>query len=176
MKKTIIAVFFVLLCSALTAQAIELKVGEKAPDFLLKDSLGNVYTLDSPEFKGKVLSIFYVDPHEKDLNSYAENTLLANDGLDRKNGYKYLCIANLKASKLPNLIIKREIKNKQEKTGSIILLDLDYGIIKEWGLRNHSSDVVVLDKERICRYVYNGKLPSEEVEKLINVIKEYQVK
>jgi len=43
-------------------------------------------------------------------------------------------------------------------------------------LKNKSSYIVVLDKEGICRYVYNGKLPPEEVTKLIDVIKQYQVK
>jgi predicted transcriptional regulator len=43
-------------------------------------------------------------------------------------------------------------------------------------VKNDSSDVVVLDKERICRYIYNGKLPQEELVKMIQIIKEYQVK
>jgi predicted transcriptional regulator len=74
------------------------------------------------------------------------------------------------------MIIKRVIKNRRENTGSLILLDKNYSIIKAWGLKNHSSDIVVLDKEKICRYKYSGKLPPEEVEKLISIIKEYQVK
>jgi hypothetical protein len=35
---------------------------------------------------------------------------------------------------------------------------------------------VILDKERICRYIYKGKLPPEEVTKMVGIIKEYQVK
>jgi len=56
------------------------------------------------------------------------------------------------------------------------LLDDKYTILNLWGLKNHSSDVVVLDKERICRYIYEGKLPEGEVSKMANIIKEYQVK
>jgi predicted transcriptional regulator len=77
---------------------------------------------------------------------------------------------------MPNFLIKSAIKSKQEKTGAIIILDLDYTILNLWGVKNDSSDVVVLDKERICRYVYNGKLPPEELTKMIGIIKEYQVK
>ena len=176
MKKAFAAVFLVLLWSASFAWADELKIGEKAPNFSLQDYSGKVYTLDSQEFQGRVISIFYNDPDKKTWNKHVEDALLKDDGLDRKNNYMSLCITNLKASKLPNLIIKRVIKSRQEKTGSVILLDSDYNIIKAWGLKNYSSDIVVLDKERICRYVYNGKLPPEEVEKLISVIKEYQVK
>ena len=65
------------------------------------------------------------------------------------------------------------MKNKQENTDSLILLDRDYTIIKLWGMKNHSSNVVILDKDKICRYKYSGKLPPEEVDKLIAVIKEY---
>lgn len=176
MKKAYAIVFFVLLVSISVAWADELKIGEKAPNFSLQDYSGKIYTLDSQEFQGRVISIFYNDPDKKTWNKHVEDALLKDDGLDRKNNYMSLCITNLKASKLPNLIIKQVIKSKQQTTGSVILLDLDYNIIKAWGLKNYSSDIVVLDKERICRYVYNGKLPREEVEKLINVIKEYQVK
>ena len=77
-------------------------------------------------------------------------------------------ISNNKASNWPNFVINRIIKSKQEKTGAIILVDDNYTILNLWGLKNHSSNVVVLDKERICRYIYKGKLPAAEVEKLIN--------
>jgi predicted transcriptional regulator len=174
MKKMFIFFLLILLWGAFTAWADELKIGEKAPAFILKDASGKVYTLDSDEFQGRVISILYIDPSKKNWNKHVEAALLKDEELDRKNSYMGLYISNLKASKMPNLIIKRAIKNKQENTGSLILLDKDYSIIKLWGLNNHSSDVVVLDKEKICRYVYKGKLPLEEVEKLISIIKEYQ--
>src|SRR4030042_361790 len=176
MKKILMAFLLVLLWSSPAAWADELKVGEKASNFALKDSSGKIYTLDSQEFQGRVISIFYIDPNKKNWNKNVETALLKDEELDKKNSYKGLLITNLKASKMPNLIMKRVIKKKQENTGLLLLLDKDYSIIKAWGLKNHSSDVVVLDKEKICRYKYSGKLPPEEVEKLINVIKEYQVK
>lgn len=176
MKKTVAAFLIFMLCGVAGVWAAELKVGDRAPDFSLKDSTGKFYSLKSPEFQGKVLSVFYVDPDEKDLNAHVEDALLKAPGLERNVRYKGLGISNLKASKLPNFVIKSVIKNKQEKTGAVILLDYDYTLLNSWGLQNDSSSVVVLDKERICRYVYNGKLPSSEVEKVLKVIKEYQVK
>lgn len=176
MKKTVFALLLALLWTASTAVAADLKIGDKAPDFKLKDSTGKEYSLASPDFEGRVMSIFYVDPDEKDMNVHVEDVLLKDPGLDRKNRYKGLGITNLKATALPNFLIKGIIKSKQEKTGAIILLDYDYTILNLWGLQNDSSDVVVLDKERICRYIYKGKLPPEEVAKVVEVIKEYQVK
>ncbi len=176
MKKILGVVVVFLLCSVFNVFAAELKVGDKAPDFSLKDSTGKVFSLQSPEYQGKVMSIFYVDPDEKDLNSHVEDALLKDPGLERNVRYKGLGITNLKASKLPNFLIKSAIKSKQEKTGAVILLDTDFTILNLWGLKNDTSSLVILDKERICRFVYNGKLPAAEVEKVLKLIKEYQVK
>ena len=176
MKKILAAVLISVLFCFFNVFAAELKVGDKAPDFNLKDSTGKTYSLKSPEFQGKVLSVFYVDPDEKDLNAHVEDVLLKAPGLDRNVRYKGLGISNLKATKLPNFIIKSVIKNKQEKTGAVILLDYDYTILNSWGLENHSSSIVILDKDRICRYVFNGRLPQSEVDKMLRIIKEYQSK
>lgn len=175
MRKTVVVLLLALLWTV-SAAAAELKVGERAPDFKLKDSTGREYSLASAEFAGKVVSVFYVDPDEKDMNVHVEDVLLKDPGLDRNNRYKGLGITNLKATVLPNFIIKGIIKGKQEKTGAIILLDYDYTILNLWGLQNDSSNVLVLDKERICRYIFKGKLPPEEVAKVVEVIKEYQAK
>ncbi len=176
MKKTVFWVLLALMWTVSVSLAAELKVGDKAAGFKLQDSTGKEYSLDSPDFKGRVMSIFYVDPDEKDMNSHVEDALLKDPGLDRKVTYKGLGITNLKASVLPNFIIKGVIKSKQEKTGAVILLDYDYTILNLWGLKNDSSNLVILDKERICRYIYKEKLPPEEVAKAIAIIKEYQVK
>jgi len=129
-------------------------------------------------YKGKVLYIAYVDPDEKDTNNHVEDALKKDkeSGALDKTRYEGFGIVNLKASGLPNFIIKASIKSKQEKTGAIILLDYDYAILNLWGLKNDSSEVVVLDKERVCRYIYHGKLPADELAKMIQTIKEYQVK
>lgn len=175
MKRIFVCVFLVWMWSVSYAGA-ELKVGDKATNFILRDSLGKEYTLNSPELQGRVLSIFYVSPAEKDMNSHVEDALLQDTGLDRPRRYRGLGISNNKASNWPDFVINRIIKSKQEKTGAIILVDGNYIILNLWGLKNHSSNVVVLDKGRVCRYIYKGKLPPEEVVRLINIIKEYQVK
>ena len=178
MKKTVFVVLLSLVWTVSIAVAAALTVGSKAPDFKLKDSIGKEYSLDHPQFKGKVLYIAYVDPDEKDTNNHVEDALKKerdSGGLD-KTRYEGFGIVNLKASVMPNFLIKSAIKSKQEKTGATIILDYDYTILNQWGLKNDSSEVVVLDKERICRYVYHGKLPQEELVKMIQIIKEYQVK
>jgi predicted transcriptional regulator len=175
MKNLVVGVLLALLWNT-SAIAVELRTGDRADDFSLKDSLGKEYTLNSPELKGRVLYFNYADPSSKDMNKHVDDALKSDPGLDRKRSYAGLGIANMKASLLPDFAIERVIKRKQKETGATILLDNNYIILNSWGLKNNVSNVVVLDKERICRYIYKGKLPAAEVEKLINTIKEYQVK
>lgn len=178
MKKIAFFVLFMLLSTTAVSSAAELKVGDRAPDFKMKDSTGKEYSFEDPRFKGKVLYIAYVDPDEKDTNSHVEDALkkeVDSGGLD-KTRYEGFGFANLKATSLPNFIIKAIIKSKQEKTGAVVLLDYDYTILNLWGLKNDSSEIVVLDKERICRYRHSGRLPPEEMVRMIKIIKEYQAK
>ena len=65
MKKTIIVILLALFSTLALSAAAELKVGDKAPDFKMKDSTGKEYSLEDPRFKGKVLYIAYVDPDER---------------------------------------------------------------------------------------------------------------
>ncbi len=174
MKNIYLALLFFLCWSACPVCADELQVGDKATNFILQDASGKAYSLESAEFQGKVISVFYVVPSKKNWNKHVEEALENNFELDRGNNYINIYISNLKASKMPDLVIKRAMKNKQENTDSLILLDRDYTLIKLWGMKNYSSNIVVLDKDKICRYKYSGKLPPEEVDKLIAVIKEYQ--
>jgi len=172
MKRIAILVLLTLMWS-ISSASTELKVGEKAADFILKDSLGKEYTLNSTEFYGRVVYINYSDISSKDMNKHVDTSLKEDTGIDRKSNYVGFGIANMKASIVPDFIIARVIKSKQQETGATILLDENYTIMNLWGLKNHSSNVVVLDKNRICRYIYKGKLPTEEVAKLIKI---YQVK
>ena len=152
MKKSVWAILCILVFAAASAGAMELKVGDKAPDFTLKDSTGIDYTMETPPYKGKVISVFYVDPDEKDLNLHLEDALLTDPGLERDINYKGLGIADLKSTIKPNFIIKVIVKSKQEKTGAIVLLDYDWTVMNLWGMAKDSSTVAILDKERICRY------------------------
>lgn len=178
MKKISVVVFLVLLWSVSTALAGGIKIGEKAPNFKLQDAqTGKIYTLDSPAFKGKILPVFYVDPDEQKTNEHVEDALLAlrkrkeaSGGVSNAIG---LGIVNMAATRIPNMLIKPIVAAKQKKTGAVILLDPDLTIVKLWGLQNDNSDVVLLDKDRIVRYIYNGKLPPEEVKKLEALCSEY---
>jgi uncharacterized caspase-like protein/predicted transcriptional regulator len=161
-----------------TIIAGDLKVGGRAAGFNLKDSEGVEYTLDSPQYKGKVVVVFYNDPGSADLNNELQNALIAarDSGKIDKTFYQGLGIANVSDSMVPNFLIRSGIKRRQEKSKSVILIDPDYTLLNLWGLTSKTSNIIMLDKQRICRYLYKGKVPAADVEKVIALIQEYQEK
>jgi len=176
--RVLVVLLYVIVLACSTAIAGELKVGDRATDFMLKDGKGKEYTLEDSDFRGKVLSIFYVDPDEKDMNEHVSEALkkAADDKVLDRTYYKGFGITNLKASWKPNFVIKAIVKSKQKKYDTVILLDYDYTILNLWGLQNDSSNLVVLDKNRVCRYVYKGRIPEVEIPTIIRIIKDYQSK
>ena len=180
MKKTFWLVLLVTLFTASFAMAAELKVGDKAPDFKLKDALSDTdYSLSSPEFAGKVLYITYASSSTADDNDHVSDALKANNDIERlksENKYAGMGIGNQKDSPVPNFIIKSIAKRKQKKTGAIILLDPDFTIGNTWGVPHKIATSILLDKDRIVRYIYSGKTPAENIPKIIELIKEAAAK
>ena len=177
MKKTFLAVLMILLWTVAIAAA-ELKVGDSAAGFKLNDPKGIEYSLDSSQYKGKVVVVFYADPGSKDLNNELQNALKAAreaGTLDKKN-YEGLGVVNVKDSIVPNFVLRSIIKSKQEETKAIILIDPDYSVLNLWGLTRKTSNIIMLDKQRVCRYLYKGKVPEADIAKVIALIQEYQVK
>lgn len=178
MKRTLMAVLLVLLLTASTVAAAELKVGDSAAGFNFKDPLGKEYSLDSPLYKGKVVVIFYADPGSKDLNNDLQNAIIRareSGKIDKKN-YEGLGVVNLRDSIVPNWMLKSIIKSKQEETKAVILMDPDYALLNLWGLNKKTSNVILLDKKRICRYLNKGKVPPADVSRVVGLVQEYQVK
>lgn len=178
MKKTFLAVLLVLLWTVASASAAEIKVGDSAAGFKLKDPKGVEYSLDSTQYQGKVVVIFYADPGSKDLNNELQNALKAareSGKIDKKN-YEGLGIVNVKDSILPNFVLRSIIKSKQEETKAVILIDPEYIVLNQWGLTRKTSNIILLDKKRTCRYIFKGKVPSADIAKVIALVQEYQVK
>jgi predicted transcriptional regulator len=177
MKKVIAVVFLVLLLGAFTSYAAGLKVGDKIGDFKLSAALDDKeYSLNSPEFAGRVVYIVYASSSSADDNDHVSDALQANADLERlKSEKKYvgLGIGNQKDSPVPNFLIKQIAKRKQKKTGAIILLDPDFTIGNVLGAPHKIATSVLVDKDRVIRYIYSGKTPMENIPKLIDLIKKY---
>lgn len=179
MKKIIVSMCLVLLLGAFTSYAAELKVGDKLGAFKLTDALEDKeYGLSSLEFANKVVYIVYASSSSADDNDHVTAALNADKDVIRlKSEKKYvgLGIGNQKDSPVPNFIIKQISKRKQKSSGAIILLDPNFTIGGILGLESpHKGAVSVLvDKDRIVRYIYSGKTPVENIPKIVELIKKY---
>jgi predicted transcriptional regulator len=156
--KKVLMVLFVLLMSASLAMAAGLKVGDKAPACGFKDSAGTMYNLDNAPFAGKVVAVYYTD----------------------KASAEGMAVVNLKDTPLPNFILKKLILKKQEEIKSPILIDENYTLVNGWGLNGKAYNIVLFDKSRTIRYIYKGGeravVPPAEIDKLISLIRQCQVK
>ncbi len=180
MKKAFWVVLLAMLLTASFAMAAELKVGDKAADFKLKDALADKdYSLSSPEFVGRAIYIVYASTSAADDNDHVSDALKADKDLERLKSEKKYCglgIANQKDSGVPNFVIKSVAKSKQKKTGAIVILDPDFTIGNTWGVPHKIATSILLDKNHIVRYIYSGKIPAQDIPKIIGLIKEYAVK
>ena len=177
MKKVIAVVFLVLLLGAVTSYAAGLKVGDKIGDFKLGAALDDKqYTLSSPELAGKVVYIGYASVSSADDNVQVEEAIKANKDIERlksENKYMGLGIGNLKDSWEPNYIIQKIAARKAEKTGAIILLDPDFIFGNLVGAPHKIATSILVDKERVVRYIYSGKTPAQNIPQLVDLIKKY---
>ncbi len=171
MKKTIFVILFVLLWAVSSAMAAPLKVGDKAPDFKVKDVLGKEWTLAAPEWKDKVLCFFVLTTDEFKTNAAVSEAIAQDNGIDKVNKYAGAAIVSK-----PSALAKSPLRNAQRKMGKIMLMDNDDAVAKSWGLGEVKNTVIVLDKNRICRYINAGKVPNDKIPEVLKVIKTYQAK
>ncbi len=171
--KKVFPLFFIF-CAAivnLNAQNVNLQVGMKAPDFVLTDADRQKFSLDS--WPGKVLQVNYVDPDEQDLNEPFNEAIDKAVDVDKrinKEFFKGFGIVDCKSTWKPNSLIRIIAGNKAKKYDTTILFDYDATLQKLWGLPKDSYSVIILDKNRVCRAIYKGKIPDNEIEKVIQLI------
>ena len=176
MKKMVLLIpaFFVLLCWPVSAA--ELKVGDKASDWSFKDSEGKVFTMAS--WEGKVLLINYVDPDESDLNEHFTDAMkkAKDEGRLKDVHYKGIGIADCAATWKPNFAIRAIAGRKAKKYNTTILFDYEATLRNAWGLKKDTANVILLDKNRICRVVIYGRVPDDRVHKLVQLAVDLQYK
>jgi predicted transcriptional regulator len=173
MKKTI----FTLLIFAQAMIAVHgqtsntLKVGDKAPDWVFTDADKQEFTMNS--WPGKVLQINYVDPDESDLNDPFNDAIDKAADIDKrinKDFFKGFGIVDCKSTWKPNGLIRIIAGKKAKKYDTTILFDYEGTLQDNWGLPKDSYSVIIVDKNRICRAIYKGKIPESENEKIVQMI------
>ncbi len=161
--------------SLMVSSVMALSVGEVPKAVTLSNDEGGLVSggsWDSSTIKDKVYVIFYVDPDEKDTNEALADAL-KKTAFD-KSKYGTMAIINLAATWKPNMIISAILKRKQKKFPSAIYVkDKHKKLVKEWGLADDSSDILVFDKDGKLLYSKVGKLDKNEINKVISLIKSH---
>ncbi len=151
------------------AWAEDLKVGMKASDWSFKDADGKVYTMES--WAGKVLLVNYVDPDTSDLNEHFTDAMkkASDEKRLKKEHYKGIGIADCAATWKPNFAIRAIAGKKAKKYNTTILFDYKATLRQAWGLKKDTANAILLDKNRICRAIVRGRVPDDQVEKLVQL-------
>ncbi|MBW2607046.1 MAG: hypothetical protein JRD05_05355 [Deltaproteobacteria bacterium] len=176
MKRTIILFVAVIFLLSTQALAGELEVGTKASDWSFKDSNKKEFTMES--WAGKVLMINYVDPDESDLNEHFSDTMkkAKDDGRLNDANYKGMGIADCAATWKPNFAIRAIAGKKAKKFKTVILFDYKATLRTAWGLKKDTSNIIILDKNRVCRAIVRGRVADDQVETLVKLVEDLQSK
>jgi predicted transcriptional regulator len=171
MKKIMTALMFSCFVITLASGQQKLAVGMKAPDWMFTDADKKEYTMES--WAGKVIQVNYVDPDESELNepfNEAVNKAVDVDKRISRDLFKGFGIVDCKSTWKPNGLIRAIAGKKAKKFNTTILFDYDGVLQKSWGMPKDSYSVVILDKNRVCRALYTGKIPETDNEKVIQLI------
>lgn len=152
-------------------QNVKLAVGMKVPEWMFTDSEKAEFTMNT--WAGKVLQVNYVDPDESELNepfNEAVNKAVDIDKRIPRDLFKGFGIVDCKSTWKPNGLIRMIAGNKAKKFNTTILFDYEAHLQNLWGLPRDNYSVAILDKNRVCRALFIGKIPDSEFEKTIQLI------
>jgi len=173
MKKILITLVFSLFAFPLLfgQQNVKLAVGMKAPDWMFTDSERTEFTMNS--WAGKVIQVNYVDPDESELNepfNEAINKAVDIDKRISREQFKGFGVVDCKSTWKPDFLIRSIAGKKAKKFDTTILFDYEAELQALWGLPADNYSVVILDRDRVCRALYLGKVSDSEIEKVIQLI------
>jgi hypothetical protein len=170
--QALVAVMFALLVLPRMGSAVEL--GQVPPKIELQENLGG--RLDgtawrSDELKGKVHVLFYVDPDEKDTNN------AASEALDKEKfpaeKFQSVAVINMAATWMPNFAISMSVEEKQKRyPRTIYVRDYKKVLVDAWKIADDSSDILAFDKQGRLIFRKDGKLAAEDIQKLVQAIKD----
>ena len=173
MKKMVIvlAISIFAIQGIFAQENVKLAVGTKAPDWMFTDADKNEFTMNT--WAGKVIQLNYVDPDESELNepfNEAVNKAIDVEKRLSRDYFKGFGVVDCKSTWKPNGLIRSIAGKKAKKFNTTILFDYEGKLQELWGMPQDNYTVVILDKNRICRALFVGKIPESDNEKIIQMI------
>jgi len=123
----------------------------------------------SSMLKGKIYTVFYVDPDKRELNTPLAHALKARK-FDRKK-VNSVAIINLAATWIPNVVLESLLKKKQKEfPDTLYVKDKKKVLVNQWNLADDNSDILIFDQKGKLIYKKFGKVSDEEIKKIITLI------
>ncbi|MCK6601261.1 MAG: YtfJ family protein [Bacteroidetes bacterium] len=170
--KTLLSLLVLMIVPVLASAQIS--VGKSLPKVDLSGDSGgrlNGTLWSSSEISGKVFTMMYVDPDEKDVNEAVEQALKKENF--PRDKYASIAMINMDATWKPNAVIKMILDGKQKDfPHTIYVMDKDKVLVRKWGLADDNYHVITFDKTGKVIFEKAGKLSDSDIKKLIAVIKE----
>ncbi len=169
MKKGVLSFFFLL------GSCMAIELGTVPKDVCIEGNNGGKIDgtrWESSMLTGKIHTVFYVDPDKRDLNNPLADALKAKKfDRDKVNS---VAIINLAATWLPNVFIESKLEEKQKKfPHTIYVKDKKKVLVKEWGLADDNSDILIFDQKGKLIYKKFGKVSDEEIQDVIALIENH---
>ncbi len=172
--KKILALLFMLLSLTTFSHAEELKKGVSASDWSFNDADDKAFSMQS--WAGMVLVINYVDPDEAELNEPFTDALTKAKKAGVLDGAKYIAIgiADCAATWKPNFAIKAIAGKKAKKYKTTILFDYKATLREAWTLKKDTSNIIILDKNRVCQAIIRGKIRDDQISSMVKLVAKLQ--
>ncbi len=166
-----------ILCLVILTMTIQLhaqlSVGTKPPSVTISGDQGGKVTggdWSSSEIKGKVYTVMYVDPDEKETNEHVERSLKSENF--PRDKYGSMAIVNTAATWKPDAVIRMILKGKQKDyPDSIYIMDQDKVLVKKWGLKDDNYHVLTFGKDGTLLYSKFGALSNQDIQQLKRIIR-----
>ena len=171
MKKLLFTILLAAFILPYAASQGKLEIGKKAPEWVFTDADKKEFTMNS--WPGKVLQINYVDPDESDLNDAFNDAVDKATDIDKlidKEQFKGFGIVDCKSTWKPDGLVRSIAGKKAKKYDTTILFDYKGKLQEDWGMPEDSYTIVIVDKSRIVRGVYEGKIAEADIPPIIEMI------
>ena len=169
MIRRLIILLLIVGCVFANEEMGELEVGKQASEWIFPDADGKHFTMDF--WRGKILLINYVDPDVFEMIEPFNDEVNRLFSRDKCDG---LAIVDCKATWIPNFLIRKVAAAKANKFETEILFDYDTKLRKSWGLKKNSNNVIILDKNRVCRAIVRENITEKKQKELIQLIIDLQ--
>lgn len=167
----IVVISLFVLASSTSAQSAAQKF--RVPQVEIRNAANEPVSI--PKLGEKHLLIFYADPDHASQNQ-AFTDYLEEHQINSDKIYSF-GVVNLKdAPLIPNVVIRKVISNKVDKTGAAIYTDPDHKLRDGWKLGdvNNKFTIIFVTKDREIVFLKKGEMSKADITEFYKVIDRYR--